>query len=99
MAAAILHALRPFDDGQAVISIWENIGSGRVHAVWAAAQQHAAIEQDTQPRTRHATQHRVAVGAAFAHHAKAADGAQNICTIHSGNRLTRLFGVGLYHQG
>src|SRR5690606_11545479 len=93
-AAGVFHALRAFQNGDAVVFFREHIGRGRVHAVAATAEDGFTIQQNAQARGRHTTEQRVAVGATFADYGKARDAFQQVGTIVGRYRLARGFRVG-----
>ncbi|MNZ60335.1 hypothetical protein D3C78_784030 [compost metagenome] len=62
-AGAPDHALRAFDNGEAVIGFRRDVRGRCVHAVGAGTEHHTTVGEDVQARTEHAAQHRVTVGA------------------------------------
>ncbi|MNX98975.1 hypothetical protein D3C86_1314040 [compost metagenome] len=88
------HGLRALDYGEFVVGFRRDVGSRGVHPARAGTEHHAAVGEDVQPRTEHAAQHRVTIGAAVAHHGKAGDGFQVIGAIAGRHRLARVLGIG-----
>ena len=93
-ARAPEHGLWAFDHGELVVGFRRDVGGGCVHAPGAGAEHFAAVGEDVQARAEHATQHRVAIGAAVADQGEAGDGLEVVAAVTGGHGLAWVLGVG-----
>ena len=93
-ARAPEHGLWAFDHGELVVGFRRDIGGGCVHAPGAGAEHFAAVGEDVQARAEHATQHRVAIGAAVADQGEAGDGLEVVAAVTGRHGLAWVLGVG-----
>ena len=94
----MLNRLWSFQDSDAVVRLWKYVGGWRVHAVTTTSEYGITVQQDTEARSRHSPENRIAVGTPLTDNSEARDILQQIGAIVSRNGLAGRFRVGRYRQ-